>query len=196
MRQPITRIQISVVPVPDLTERDVASVTQALNEATRRFAKSISQSGLMVEEWPHGRGRDGGVGVPAGMSADTPAAAHLRAMRDAHGVESPEALDAMRQRLAEMSADDAGPMALWMLSFSDEEDLGACFVAASGGVQAVMASHSLGINPGGQVEFVGPFPLDAFAPEWQDRLLTVEEVEDLLPLRQERRQFRPRNWRS
>jgi len=84
---------------------------------------------------------------------------------------------------------------LWWLSFTDPdiaetipEDeqrpggpsfLGACVVAAVGEASAVSRAWELGINPGGQVMVMGPFPQSTFAPQYRDRLLTADEAENI-----------------
>lgn len=115
---------------------------------------------------------------------DTPRARALRAAREEHGVDSPEARSAFEARIAEVMATEArGPTALWMLSFADptrpkgSQYLGGAVVAATGPVGAVTAAHLYGCNPGGEVATVGPLPIDAIGPEWHNRLLTRAEVE-------------------
>lgn len=123
---------------------------------------------------------------------DTPAAAHLRDMRETFGVDSPEANAAFDARMAEVALEEltSPEVGLWMLSFCDpalappiEEQrpggqswLGTCVVEAIGPMDAVTTAHALGINPGGEVSMYGPFVLDAIGPEWRDRLLTYDEV--------------------
>lgn len=123
---------------------------------------------------------------------DTPRAAHLRAMRDQYGVDSPEAKEAFDARLAEVFAEEAADpqVRLWMLSFVDPSKsappgeqvpgeggwLGTCVVTAFGMVDAVTRAHELEINPGGEVAGYGPLPLDSIAAEWHNRLLTKDEV--------------------
>jgi hypothetical protein len=75
------------------------------------------------------------------------------------------------------------PLAWWWLSFTDPDQpeeqqfLGACLVKATGMFGAVRVSYELGINPGGQVEMIGP--LDANVEDgWADRLLTKAECDD------------------
>lgn len=71
---------------------------------------------------------------------------------------------------------------LWWLSFVDPElpqgsrFLGACIVEAATPVGAVLAAHAHGCNPGGEILTAGPFPLDAYAPAWRNRLLSRDET--------------------
>jgi hypothetical protein len=80
--------------------------------------------------------------------------------------------------------------ALWWLSFVDPDKsappdeqvpggggfLGVCIVEAEDPMDAVRRAWALGINPGGQVQIVGPGPQDAYPPEALHRLLTAEEA--------------------
>jgi hypothetical protein len=67
--------------------------------------------------------------------------------------------------------------ALWWLSFSNADGpLGVAVVQAPGVLEAVVRSHELGINPGGEVAFFGPLPDSAIGPEWRDRLLSEDEA--------------------
>ncbi len=68
---------------------------------------------------------------------------------------------------------------LWWLSFSDDEFLGAAIVEGVNFMTAVMKTHALGINPGGQV-LGQPLPKAAnhlIADQWKDRLLTKSDCE-------------------
>lgn len=62
-----------------------------------------------------------------------------------------------------------GPPTLWWLSFCDGKTgkfLGACQVPAHGMLEAIRASHYLGINPGGDVRGIGADPkLAMLVPE-------------------------------
>lgn len=76
----------------------------------------------------------------------------------------------------------------WILSFCDPDKpkgtqyLGGAVVEIDGGmVAAVLATHLLGINPGGEVQGVGPFPSGSFPRDMMDRLLTADEVQSLPP---------------
>lgn len=68
------------------------------------------------------------------------------------------------------------------LSFCDanrpdgEQFLGAIVTEAPSVVTAVLKTHLLKINPGGEILTVGPFDAD-IGGEWLDRLLTREECE-------------------
>lgn len=80
--------------------------------------------------------------------------------------------------------------ALWWLSFVDasksdppEEQvpggggfLGVVIVQAPDAYSAVLVTWMKGINPGGEVQIIGPGPADAYPPEVQNRLLTAEEA--------------------
>jgi len=82
---------------------------------------------------------------------------------------------------------------LWWLSFVDpsvwvppgeirpggRSFLGVCIVTAASPVGAMLVSHKLGINPGGQIATTGPFPLDTWGPQWRDRLLSATDIESM-----------------
>ena len=76
-------------------------------------------------------------------------------------------------------------MKFYYLSFSDGEDfLGAAIVSAFSSEGAVEVSHSLGINPGGQVqghEVVGPSKDESLTvpPEFVGKLLGDAELSRL-----------------
>lgn len=71
------------------------------------------------------------------------------------------------------------------LSFTDpkrpkgDRFIGGAFIRETEHVPAITRAWELGINPGGQVMFMGPVPLPA--DEWVERLLTREEVESVPP---------------
>lgn len=82
------------------------------------------------------------------------------------------------------------PDQLWWLSFTDPDllpegqepvpggpsFLGAVITAAPTLEDAITKSHQLGVNPGGAIKIIGPLELDDIDPEWQDRLLTADEI--------------------
>jgi hypothetical protein len=82
---------------------------------------------------------------------------------------------------------------LWWLSFVDTEKsvppeeqvsggsrfLGVCIVEAEDPIEAVKEAWRQECNPGGQVQIVGPGPIDAYPPEALNRLLTAEEAKQL-----------------
>jgi hypothetical protein len=102
-----------------------------------------------------------------------------------------QALDAMLG-LFEAAADDP----LWWLSFVDVEKaqrtprrkrkpggpafLGVVITQAPNLAAAITRSHTLGVNPGGEIGIKGPIPVRYIAAEWRDRLLTKAEV-DAIP---------------
>jgi hypothetical protein len=66
----------------------------------------------------------------------------------------------------------------WYLSFAtDDEFLGGCVVEAYGIATAIVRTHVLGINPGGEVMGV-PVPEEDRDRLPHDRLLTREEIEE------------------
>jgi hypothetical protein len=71
-------------------------------------------------------------------------------------------------------------MSWWWLSFSDERFLGAAIVEASNFPEAVLRTHALGINPGGEVLALGPFSEDEVrplvGPGCCNRLLSKREI--------------------
>jgi hypothetical protein len=71
------------------------------------------------------------------------------------------------------------PVGVWYLSFvSDKDDwLGGCFVLATDALSAVQEAHRQGCNPGGEVAIMGPGPVNSVPLDWQNRLLTRDEVE-------------------
>jgi hypothetical protein len=83
-----------------------------------------------------------------------------------------------------MLADEATqPMRWWYLSFAEPGAFrGGIFIEARGGTHAIMATHALGINPGGQVVMLpiaeeGMDRFNAVVPEeMRSRLLTREEL--------------------
>lgn len=74
---------------------------------------------------------------------------------------------------------------LWWLSFTDprrpsgDQFLGVIVTRAETLEDAITGTWLLGINPGGQILTIGPWPPGTFAPEWQDRLLTKEELRNI-----------------
>lgn len=74
-------------------------------------------------------------------------------------------------------------MTYWWLSFADsdlpvgQQFLGAAVVEAPSFVAAVLLSHALGINPGGEVKGIElPRPPNA---RWRNRLLSIEDLRTL-----------------
>ena len=88
-------------------------------------------------------------------------------------------------------------MSLWFyFSFADSERpkgtqfLGGCYIEAPPEAEAldgpamlwetIIKSHRLGINPGGEIKTVGPFPAELIEktvpPANRERLLTREEI--------------------
>jgi hypothetical protein len=71
---------------------------------------------------------------------------------------------------------------LWWLSFCDPDlpaggqFLGVAVIQAPTFPAAVTRSHSLGVNPGGQVASAGPILAGCIGAEWRDRLLTRDEA--------------------
>ena len=69
------------------------------------------------------------------------------------------------------------------LSFADDDNgfLGGAYVEGNTHIEAHLRATLLGINPGGEVMFVGPLPAEALAanvPEEQrERLLSQAEIE-------------------
>lgn len=125
---------------------------------------------------------------------DTISAAHLRAMREQHGVDSPEAHAAFDARLLEVLGEEtaAPEVGLWWLSFVDvslpepPEELqvpggprwlGVVIVPALGMMDAVMATHAIGANPGGEVQGYGPIPFDEIHAKWHGRLLSKADID-------------------
>lgn len=102
-----------------------------------------------------------------------------------------------RQRWdAALAAEDLDPEpGCWWLSFVDtnvaatiplEEQkpggdafLGVAIVEATGFYHAVMRTHELGINPGGEIQVIGPIPPGTYPPEFFDRLLSFDEVKTI-----------------
>lgn len=63
------------------------------------------------------------------------------------------------------------------LSFATETEwLGGCLVHAFNAHAAVAASHALEVNPGGEVEILGPLPAEP-PPEFFDRLLNRADLD-------------------
>lgn len=118
---------------------------------------------------------------------DTLSAAHLRAMRDQHGVDSPQAQAAFDARLAEVLLEEAlePEPGLWWLSFADPDlptgtqFLGALVIEAPGYMAALTMASMAGLNPGGEVQGMGPIPVSAIAPKWRGRLLSRADVDAL-----------------
>ena len=68
------------------------------------------------------------------------------------------------------------------LSFADsslpkgKQWLGGCYIRSESFDEAMVLSKVLGINPGGQVQFVGPVDTSALKLEYENRLLTSAEA--------------------
>lgn len=85
-------------------------------------------------------------------------------------------------RLAEVYAEGGTDEAWWYLSFAtDAGFLGGLYIRADHGVDACVKAGILGLNPGGEVQFVGPIPDEALEAQVavgnRYRLLTAEEVD-------------------
>lgn len=57
--------------------------------------------------------------------------------------------------------------------------LGVVIVEAYNPIDAVMVSHNLGINPGGEVSIIGPAPEGVYPESAMNRLLSAEEAKAL-----------------
>jgi hypothetical protein len=57
--------------------------------------------------------------------------------------------------------------------------LGVVIVQAPSLEDAITWSHLLGVNPGGQIEIVGPIPAGMIGAEWHNRLLNRAEAESI-----------------
>lgn len=89
--------------------------------------------------------------------------------------------------LAKTEAADPSNHGWWWLSFADgslpvgTQFLGAVLIEANGFGFAVMATHLLGINPGGEVQAIGPaqFPADEMPHviKYAGRLMNRSECE-------------------
>jgi hypothetical protein len=71
---------------------------------------------------------------------------------------------------------------LWWMSFCAAdppgEFLGVVVVQAPTAPAAVIRSHVLGVNPGGEIQMEGPIPADVVPVRMRDRLLSREEAEN------------------
>lgn len=118
-------------------------------------------------------------------------AGRLRRLRAFFGAGHPVERMALEVRKREVLAEEAADPrpGLWWLSFCDpsipEADppvpggpsfLGVVVVEAAGYVAAIERARELGCNPGGEVSGYGPLELSAIAPEWRDRLLSIDDV--------------------
>lgn len=54
--------------------------------------------------------------------------------------------------------------------------LGVVIIRSIGHTSAITEASVLGLNPGGEVQSLGPMPVDAIDPEWCNRLLTKDEA--------------------
>jgi hypothetical protein len=91
-------------------------------------------------------------------------------------------------RVAQVAIETASePTAGWWLSFCDtdrpagQQFLGACLVRAGSLPEAITVSHLLGVNPGGEIEILGPIPpekVDKIPLKWVNRLLSREEIDE------------------
>lgn len=66
---------------------------------------------------------------------------------------------------------------LWWLSFCGASFLGAVITQAPTLAAAITRSHVLGVNPGGEIQALGPLPVTEIAAQWRDRLLSAAEIE-------------------
>lgn len=57
--------------------------------------------------------------------------------------------------------------------------LGVVIVEADDPISAVMLTHQLGVNPGGEVAILGPAPEGVYPESAMNRLLTAEEARAL-----------------
>lgn len=86
--------------------------------------------------------------------------------------------DKIRQAFEDASSEE---LTEWFaLSFADESGfLGGAYVRASSQETAWARSHELGLNPGGEVQIMGPLPAMEFESDVaegdRERLLTREE---------------------
>lgn len=84
-----------------------------------------------------------------------------------------------RRRADLLEAELKQPLTTWWLSFADDArggSLGVCLVEARGLLTAVMRTHQIGINPGGQVMgFEIPEDSEEHALP-RDRLLKADEL--------------------
>jgi hypothetical protein len=85
-----------------------------------------------------------------------------------------------KERVAAHLAEEAvSPVALWYLSFAEPgRFLGGVMIEARGLTSALIESHRLGINPGGEVQGTR-LPNDvaaSFPPEDRHRLLSKAEI--------------------
>ena len=104
-------------------------------------------------------------------------------LHDTHNTfEDVEFLDRANEILSEESGEQ---VAWWWLSFCDvtkpegQQFIGACLVKATGFLGATIEARRLKCNPGGEVQGMGPMPLEANpAKEFTERLLTKAEVEE------------------
>lgn len=89
-----------------------------------------------------------------------------------------------------VTVEETDAMPSWFyLSFADPgrpkgtQFLGGAYVEAESLAEAVTRSHTLGINPGGEIKGIGPLPPEAVQehvlPEDRNRLLTLAELGDV-----------------
>jgi len=94
----------------------------------------------------------------------------------------PEENDDILKRMERMAAEEQSePPVLWYLSFAAPERwLGAAIVEARGFTSAILKTHALGINPGGEAWGMAvPVELTAtVGPERRDRLLNIAECRE------------------
>ena len=93
----------------------------------------------------------------------------------------------VRKRMLTMLAEEreTKPLAWWWLSFCDAnlpkgtQFLGACIVRAHGMTDAILQSHRLGLNPGGEVLTVQA--RDEFVPaeKYLGRLLSKADIAEM-----------------
>jgi len=90
-----------------------------------------------------------------------------------------------QQLLEEEKRESGGKTSLFYLSFSDGRFLGAIWTRALGSMHAIVRTHQLGINPGGEVMIVkipADVPDSALPPSaYYDRLVDLETMKRILP---------------
>jgi hypothetical protein len=112
------------------------------------------------------------------MNAPRDLAAEYRQARDLYGPDDPRTEAAFDARLAELRASEPDDPGLYMVSFADETGhLGTAIVFAMNPIEAWLVTHTLDINPGGEVA-VTPhaLPVGAIDPKYCGRLLQRDEI--------------------
>jgi len=98
--------------------------------------------------------------------------------------DAPESVDQRRERMYKealaLEADATQVRYLWYLSFAEPgRFLGACIVEAASWLGAVINSHALKCNPGGQVAIPDALPYGSIDDKWMNRLLSKEDIEQI-----------------